>query len=214
MWRLIRIVVSTLFASISLLIFITAIAMWVRSRHVRDCVVWTASTGCTRSLDSVAGTVQFIETAPAASGFGVSPPQSPYWSTSRQALPPNANWRTFWGTHPGDITWGAAGFFLLSRSSLVYPPGGFGGSGFTGGSGFGPAAFPPAIGTTSTLGLVIPYWAIALLAAPLPIRGLIRLRRWRRTRRRTRAGHCIACGYDLRATPDRCPECGTAPRSC
>ncbi len=56
--------------------------------------------------------------------------------------------------------------------------------------------------------LLVPYWFLLAVTGTLPIVHFLSRRRRRRAARAA-AGLCPACGYDLRATPDRCPECGT-----
>lgn len=57
----------------------------------------------------------------------------------------------------------------------------------------------------SVRAVVVPWWVIVLASAVLPA---ARVRQVLRDRRRAKWGLCRACGYDLRASEGRCPECG------
>jgi hypothetical protein len=68
------------------------------------------------------------------------------------------------------------------------------------------SAVLPALADSQLVYATIPHWAIAL-----PLLAWIA---WRvfgpaaRRQRRLKRGQCVTCGYDLRASSDRCPECG------
>jgi hypothetical protein len=73
----------------------------------------------------------------------------------------------------------------------------------------------PATGARRRTDVVeLPLAAVVLGSAVMPaILGISVIRRRRRLDRSGGARPCLACGYDLRATPDRCPECGAVPAS-
>lgn len=110
------------------------------------------------------------------------------WSTSNHMREPRWNLDTY----PSDDGW-----------RFSYPPGFRHGEEAPVDGGFNRAGF--MFSPQSESGAV-PHWSLVVLTAVPPFARV--LRRVRNVRRPGR-GVCRTCGYDLRATPDRCPECGS-----
>jgi len=64
---------------------------------------------------------------------------------------------------------------------------------------------PSGPGTEAIYIVGAPCWLVAVVCA-IPM--ALRLREPLRRRSRRRRGCCLTCGYDLRSSIDRCPECG------
>jgi hypothetical protein len=62
-------------------------------------------------------------------------------------------------------------------------------------------------GPVATWSVAVPGWACIALSAILPLRWVLIFRR-RRREAKVAACICLCCGYDLRSSPERCPECG------
>jgi len=109
------------------------------------------------------------------------PPDSRGFTYQRDLPTRPHNWLIFLSSESSDIdtTWKKAGFAWYSKRR--------------------------ADGVFSAIA-VAPFWSLAALTTLLPL--IWTIGRFRSRRRHT-SGLCPTCNYDLRASPTRCPECGT-----
>ena len=114
------------------------------------------------------------------------------------------------GVRTGGLVRSSAGLFWKNNDGWPLGPFVEGVSGFTG-FGFRWLDDPPPLLSDSHNGLVLsaPFWAMVAIFSTGPV--LWGRRRFREAmhRKRSLRGLCPVCGYDLRSSFERCPECGT-----
>jgi hypothetical protein len=192
-------------AIISLTLCLATVALWVRSWHKGQSVE-RVDPRRRIVITSTYGVVQLTRWDGAFQPPSVAP-------TAYNSPPPGAwrKWMYWHGRNIGDT----------GPTDWAYPPAFSGSDRWWQNAGFdafdykhkplrNPNAFalhdwlqPQWLGRERSV--VVPYWAIAVAFCMLP--GIVFLRFVGRGRH-FRAGVCPSCGYDLRATPHRCPECG------
>jgi hypothetical protein len=176
----------TLCAAASLLLCVAVCALWVRSHWRWDQAAW-------RRVNGV-GTVQ------SAHGRVVlDVRRSRWWGNG-------ANWNGLWFTHEPAPTSGT-----ISPAAWMYALNVDAGDTFVAWEhfGFGWYVWQSRDRVNLIAAAAVPHWCLAGVTAVLPAWWAVR--RWR-ARGKPKPTLCRKCGYDLRATPDRCPECGTPAR--
>jgi hypothetical protein len=192
-----------------LLLLAGVLAMWVRSFWRLDVFSTVRQDGSTRALLSYQGAWHWVS-------VGTNGRARPVQFDSYH-IPADA---TYAAVHrAGSVQWATLGFVHVKTTptirvpvpgqnrlvTVAVPPGGavlpFGVSTV--------GVLTPWLGAAPYEAVIVPYWSIALLPAVYP---LLRGRNVVRGILRRRRGRCVTCGYDLRASPDRCPECGAVPR--
>jgi hypothetical protein len=175
-------ILFTLATTLSLFLFVETALLWGRSYWVRDIVGFGRHGGNCHVVQSILGRVHFLSDLDGGCEGGVT------YSSDRLAA--DAIWNGGMSSYPRTMRWRAGVAYETYDGYVMGQPGLY-----------------PEIVTHHRL-VVVPYGYFAGVFAILPARWVMT---WRRRRDRRRRGVCAACGYDLRATPERCPECGAVP---
>jgi len=183
----------------SLVVFVGAVGLWVRSQWAFGYVfLGRASPPTVRFVGILCytGSVELgLKKVDLDSSYSEYLRVSAGWDVVGQNRPPEP----LESGHPDpdawERSWGRWGFafqlYSISPRGWVIP--------WRGGN--------YSLTRTFNVWIAAPWWFAALAAAVLPARASYK---WRLGRRAKRCG-CANCGYDLCATPERCPECGVVP---
>lgn len=183
-----------------LLLCAAVVGLWARSQRTRDYAVWHRYQMKGDGLHDASVSVASVK-----GGLSVNIGKQvfldgPVGSRNRKVIESSLalpNPMLYWARHrhPSSLKYPA---LAAAASPYRVLKGGFAYHRQTGSQ-------PPFKLSFDSTRFVAPHWALgAPLAVPPLLWGLGMWRRWRRTRR----GLCAACGYDLRESRDRCPECG------
>jgi hypothetical protein len=173
-------------SALSLLLFVAVCAMWARS-------YWRFDSFSRAQSGEVTGPDGVRRTPPGHSAGVTSNPGVLCWSVKRYKPgigSPDFNWNWRWISAPAAAPGEARSWW----DRYV-------------GIGWYDQTQP---GLVTGWAVCVAYRNLVLLLSLPPLMTL-----WRARVRCRRAARllCLSCGYDLRATPDRCPECGAVPKS-
>ena len=192
----------TLLSALSLLLCVAAAVVWVRSYFVGEALIWN---GVRREAGKSQEVLWSVNVWSAQGGVGVYHDQL-WMPAGFYARADTFDWaRDRMRVYPyvpipqlqrGRYVQGLGVTLFEWRGEQTWPT--------------MDLASPAASNPARERVLILPYWLPVLLTALLPAWAALHWRRARRTASRLRGGLCPQCGYDLRATPGRCPECGAA----
>jgi hypothetical protein len=178
----------TLCWALSLMLCIFSTTMWARGRVVRDTVTWTRAGG---SLTAVQSTGKRLQVC-VVQGWHEHRPVT--WAR----VPPlhRAHEQPVFDKFDT-----AARFMSALDVRLARGNGWFGGA-----DQWGQGPLRPLVAFS------VGWDSLTLASVALPgFAAMTHLATRRASSRRRAKGLCVHCGYDLRASPEQCPECGAVP---